>query len=197
MSNEETTIVQLEGAVNEAQNTLKAALKAMEKARGEDVGILIEAADAVKAATAAVTRAENNVKAARFAETAEERNGLTQAIHDNLSASLDFEALDRVGVETLTIKVDIGERTVSIVPTGAQLKAPRATKGGGGNGFKSAGGVRVNGVEYRSVNNAYVTLRAAEDGKDVSEVTPANTESAMRWLTKPERGFTVEAIPAS
>lgn len=196
MTNEETTIAQHEAGLAEAQKAQVAATKAVEKARNADVAELVDAVNKLEAANVAVTRAENGLKAARFAETAEERNGLTTATHDTTKASIDFAAYDRVGVETLTIKVNIAEQTVDVIPAGAQLKAPRASKGGG-TGFKSAGGVRVNGTEYRSVNAAYVALRTeAGELNEHGEVTPANTETAMRWLTKPERGYTVETIPA-
>ena len=198
--NETATIEQIEAALAEATATQKTALKAFEKARADssvDVIALIEASDAVKAAGAAVSRAENNVKAAKFAQYAEERNGLMQTLHDDVAASIDTDRLVAVGVETIVIKVDLtGDNagTVTITPSGAALKAPRAKGTGTGNGFKSTGGIRVNGVDYRSTNAAYITLRAAEDGCEPSEVTPANKESAMRWLSKPERGYAIEEI---
>lgn len=200
MSND-TNIITANAIEDKAHAAHKAAVKAFDAVNDgkHDVAVMIEAGQVVLAASKALTTAETGVKAAQFAAHTEERNASTQRLHDAIQAAVRVERDTLVKCGAIGIafaKVDLEQDTpaVGVALYGPALKAPRATKGTG-NGFKSAGGGFVrdltndavypsDGTPYRSQNAAYVQLRAEADGVGVGDVTPANSESANRWLVK-------------
>lgn len=203
MSDSTITIEQARNTLNIARRDHAASLKAFESVNDgkHDMVAMIEAADTVKSCTASLARAEAVVKTAEFAQFTGERNEAIQRIHDVIKASITAEraALVKCGVETLIparIDLTLDSPPVSIAAHGPGLKAPKgAPRTGSGEGFKSAGAVNVDGTEYRSLNAAYMALRAAADGVEPGAITPANSESAHRWLTK--AGHAVEAVNAA
>ena len=183
------------------------ALEAFDEARRSKATTteqLIELASAVKKAETdiglrekLVTKAADNVSNFAYIAKRDVRNAAQQRIHDATQAAIaaEREVLIDCGVDKLTFSpVEIGEGTptVEIKPHGVgvgKVSTPRAPRANGEGAFTSRGSVTVDGVEYSSLNKAYMTLRAQAEDKEMSEITPANSESATRWLTK--QGHTI------
>jgi len=174
------------------------AVSAMERARGDksvSMEALVELADGIRAAKASSDRkaasiAVINRRIANFDVLAKagERDAAMKGLHDYVAARFDDRAvgsLRSMGVDRVTVMVDIKEALlVNVKPTGEKLTGSTRAPSGNGRGFSSAGKVTVGGEEYASLNRAYVALRAAADGIDPGDVTPANSKSAEAWLTK-------------
>lgn len=205
---DQPTKTQLEGEVKVYQTEHAAAVKAYDAAveamsrarvdRSVTMEALLELSGAVNAAKATGDRmaaliASTNRRIANFDIIARgaERERIAADVKAHMEAPLTDErqaAIRATGIDRLTIIIDLvvdGKpvRTVSVKPSGAKLAGARLT-GGNGRGFASKGAVKVDGVEYSSLNKAYVTLRAAADGKDPANVTPANSKSAETWLVQ-------------
>jgi len=209
--NDTPTMEQLEedlaeerAAWDERTKTHKTALKAFEAAKTTaTTEELIELATAVKLAAGNVANSESRIakcnraiEGFEFAQKQGERNeaiaGTVQLLRDDVAAQLFPELGVTKLVFTVEFPEDGSEPTVACKPTGPGVgvqRVARVSGSGGSNGFKSAGAVTVEGTEYRSLNAAYMTLRAAKDGIPVEDIAAANSESAMRWLTK--QGYSV------
>lgn len=144
-----------------------------------------KAKDAVTFIEKLAVKAKERVDNFELEAKRDERNALiagdVATVRDDV---IDFEHYTNVGVEKLTLTIDMIERTVSAKPAGPGIRSttPRAPRENGNGGFTSRGAIRtVDGREWKSVNRAYMELRSEADG---TEVTPANTESASRWLRK-------------
>lgn len=194
-----------DGAVKDHAN----AIAAMERARGDKsvtMEALVELADAVRAAKAIIDRKASQIGAvtrrlANFDVIArsDERNALMTAVHEYVKAHFAdavVKAMAACGAERVTVVVDLmvdGPPTISVKPTGTKLTASagRSTGTGNGRGFASAGKATVDGIEYASLNRAYVAFRAVADDTAEADVSPANSKSAESWLTK--HGHTISA----
>lgn len=198
---------QLEAAHAEQENLLatdqqayEKALRQLDKNKGNvSTEQLIELASAVTKAKEnvalrekLVTKAADQVTNFAFIAKRDVTNAAVQRIQDATKAAVEAERAVLIdgGVDKLTFApVEIGESVpaISIKPAGVgvgKVSIPRAPRANGDGSFQSRGAVTVDGVEYSSLNKAYMTLRAQADGKDVAEITPANSESAARWLAK-------------
>jgi len=181
------------------------AVTAMERARGDksvSMEALVELADGIRAAKAQVDGkagkiATLNRRIANFDVLAKagEREAAMKGIHEYVTGQFGERAvanLRSMGVDKVSIVVDIKEALlVNVKPTGEKLAGSTRAPSGNGRGFSSAGKVTVGGNEYASLNRAYVALRAAADGIDPADVTPANSKSAEAWLTK--NGHAIQA----
>ena len=191
--------------LEDAKKAYAQAIRTLEKGKGDaSTEQLVELATAVNAAKeliakreGAVTKAADQVANFEYLAKRDVTNAAVQRIHDATQAAIEAErqVLADGGVESLTFgKVELGEgvAAVSIKPAGkgvGRVSTPRAPRANGDGSFQSRGAVTVNGVEYSSLNKAYMTLRAQADGTDIKDITPANSESALRWLTK--QGFSI------
>jgi len=186
---------------NEVKTADKAhanAMKAFSDATGKvsmeellDLGRKVDKAKSDAEYTAKLAKkAQERVDGFEMELKRDERNALISgdvaSIRDGL---INWDHYAAVGVEKITFTVDISERTVSPKPSGPGIRTatagPRKSSNGGNGGFQSRGAIQtVDGAQYKSVNRAYMELRAAADGVEESDITPANTESASRWLRK-------------
>mgnify|MGYP001613073532 CR=1 FL=1 len=214
--NEAPTIEQLEEVLAEERATFDKRNKAQSQARKafeavndgqHEIMLVVEAATELRDAQANVQNSEARIGKAQkaidnfaFTVKAGERNELIASYTEWVRNADETDRMLEVGLTKLVFTVEFADGetdpkafTVQAKPSGPGLTAYRAprTASGGGNGFKSAGAVLVDGTEYRSLNAAYMVLRAAEDGVQASDVTPANSESVNRWLKK--QGHTVES----
>jgi len=176
----------------------KTALKAFEAAKATaTTEELIELATAVKLAAGNVTNSESRIakcnkaiEGFEFSQKASERNEAKETVEQGLYNDEALDLLPATGVTKMVITVEFnedGSKEITSKLSGPGVGVQRVQRAtGGSNGFKSAGAIKVDGVEYRSLNQAYMTLRSAKDGIPIGEMTPANSQSASNWLKKNE-----------
>ena len=174
------------------------AITAMERARGDksvSMEALVELADGIRAAKAQVdgkaakiTTLNRRIANFDVLAKAGEREAAMKELHAHIGIAFgdkEVANLRSMGVDKVTVVVDIKEALlINVKPTGEKLAGSTRAPSGNGRGFSSAGKVTVGGQEFASLNRAYVALRAAADGIDPADVTPANSKSAEAWLTK-------------
>jgi len=189
--------------VKAAEKLVTSAMKQFESSVGQvPMEQLLELGRAVdKAKTDAenagklAKRAQERVDGFELEAKRDERNALiAQDVITTRDAMINFDAYTAVGVEKLTLVIDMIERSVTPKASGPGIRTstPRAKSENGSGGFKSAGAVIVQGQQYPSVTAAYNQLRAQADGANVlpdGAYKASNGVTARGWLDKHAGGF--------
>lgn len=186
----EQTAKRLDGDLEVANKSYKAAVSAMDKGRNAPVEELVKLADGVASAKSIVSKCEAGIKtnANRIATAEwEAKSGKLREAGASIGSAVKSvvgsvgKVLSEFGVDTINIQVaNVGEddQVVAVKPQGTDIpKAPR--RGGGGGGTRKSTPLTVDGKEYPSA-------RAADLAFD-PEAGPLNRTSIIAKLQKAGR----------